>query len=112
MFEDVSESLIESISNGTTSTTTATTLAATLHPECTFSYPDVSLTTRYVAGIGFATCGVLAAFGNTLSLVVILLRPKMRRTKSNRIIASLAMSDVLVGYILCPLIATQLLSER
>ena len=97
---------------GDTNYTTTTTTIPSYSPQCAFSYPDVTPTTRYIAGIGFATCGVLAALGNTISLLIIATHHKMRRSKSNRIIASLAMSDVLVGYIFCPLLASQLLSER
>ena len=112
MLGEINNILTTNISSFTTKTTTTITTVPYQTPQCIFSYPDVTPTTRYIAGIGFATCGVLAALGNTISLLIIATHHKMRRSKSNRIIASLTMSDVLVGYIFCPLIASQLLSER
>lgn len=73
---------------------------------CTLNYPDISDITRYVFGLAFVLCGLLASAGNTLSSMV-LAKPAMR-TKSNKFLYSLVISDNLVGYILCPLTATQL----
>ena len=75
---------------------------------CTFSYLDVNWTVRYVVGVLIIMCGVLAVLGNVISLVI-LNKPTMR-TKYNRILSSLAVSDTLVGCCLCPLISAQLLS--
>ena len=75
---------------------------------CTFSYLDVNWTVRYVVGVLIIMCGVLTVLGNVISLVI-LNKPTMR-TKYNRILSSLAVSDTLVGCCLCPLISAQLLS--
>ncbi|XP_066926388.1 high-affinity lysophosphatidic acid receptor-like [Clytia hemisphaerica] len=74
---------------------------------CTFNYPDINDVTRYVFGSSFILCALLAAIGNTISLVI-LNKPSMR-TKSNRFLTSLAVSDSLVGFLLCPLTAIQLI---
>ena len=79
-----------------------------LEATCTFSYLDVNWTVRYVVAVLLITCGVLAVLGNVISLVI-LNKPTMR-TKHNRILSSLAVSDTLVGCCLCPLISAQLLS--
>ena len=77
---------------------------------CTFNYPDVNDVTRYVFGSSFILCALLAAIGNTISLVI-LNKPSMR-TKSNRFLTSLAVSDNLVGFLLCPLTSATLLEGR
>ena len=74
---------------------------------CTFNYPDLSEVTRYVFGSAFILCGIMAAVGNTISLII--LRKKSMKSKSNRFLFSLALSDNLVGFVLCPLSAVPLL---
>ena len=67
-----------------------------LHPSI-FLHP----TFRMVATPFFIAACVTAALGNTFCLIV--LRQPSQRTKSNKILTSLALSDCLVGYISFPM---------
>ena len=55
----------------------------------------------------FIICGIVAASGNTLVLIV--LRKHKMRKNMHLILTSLAVSDALVGYVLCPYLTYQMM---
>eukprot|EP00111_Clytia_hemisphaerica_P017350 TCONS_00051354-protein len=78
--------------------------------SCTYSYGDISSSSRYILGTGFVICSILATTGSVISLII-LQKPSMRCKKSNKILSSLSTSDTLVGLGLCIVFAIQMLSE-
>ena len=63
----------------------------------------------YVFGIMFILISIMAFFGNAVVLAI--LRLPGFRSKSHKILASLAISDVLVGSVLSPITAWQVLNS-
>lgn len=72
---------------------------------CNLRMSEVEVETAKVYSVLFATFGSLAAILNTLAVIVLLIPG--RRTRSNRILASLVISDVIVGYVIYPISAYQ-----
>ena len=77
---------------------------------CQMSYRDITPITRHILGIAFIFSSIFASIGNLISLAI-LLKPSMR-TKCNKILSSLVVSDAFVGVFLCPFLASQLLSDE
>lgn len=74
--------------------------------DCDLSYSLIEPPESYVYLALFVVCSMVAVVGNTIALVV-LCQPEMR-SKSNRILKSLAISDALIGYVMFPFMAYQM----
>ena len=64
--------------------------------------------TLYTYGVFFIACGIIATVGNLLSLYILL---SERKSKSNKILSSLAISDTLTGLVVFPLNTYQSFSK-
>lgn len=64
----------------------------------------------YIVLMIFAILAILASIGNTIALVI-LCKPSMRSSKSNRMVMSMVLSDLLVGYVLLPFCIYQISGE-
>lgn len=73
--------------------------------EC-YTFNLIDPPSNYIYFCLFIIGAILAIVGNTISLIV-LCQPQMR-SKSNKILTSLALSDALVGYVVFPYIAYQM----
>lgn len=73
---------------------------------CYAVYSKIKVPWNYLYMCLFAVGCVVAVIGNTIALVV--LSKKQMRSKSNKILSSLAVSDALVGYILFPFVTYQM----
>ena len=67
---------------------------------CHLIYQSITSPTTYIYACLFIISGIIAAVGNTLALII-LWQPQMR-TKANKILRSLVVSDAMVGYLLFP----------
>jgi len=76
--------------------------------ECTLRMNHLNIRVAYIYGIISIFASLFAVVSNTIVLCVLWL-PNYR-TKSNKILTSLAISDTLVGGVLLPIFAGQLLS--
>ena len=72
----------------------------TTNATCHLIYQSITSPTTYIYACLFIISGIIAAAGNTLALVI-LWQPQMR-TKANKILRSLVVSDAMVGYVLFP----------
>ena len=72
----------------------------TANTTCHLIYQSITSPTTYIYACLFIISGIIAAVGNTLALVI-LWQPQMR-TKANKILRSLVVSDAMVGYFLFP----------
>lgn len=61
-------------------------------------------------GVLFVLIGIVAVIGNVLSAIIVW-KPAMKQSHSNLILKSLIIADTLVGGLVCPLLAYQLLTH-
>lgn len=78
--------------------------------DCTFVYADLTHPDTTIYVVLFIFIGLFAALGNALALVILLL--SRIRSKTNSVLMSLALSDALVGCILCPYTVYQLIESE
>lgn len=77
---------------------------------CNLRMSELDHRTTQIYGALFIAAGVIAAICNSLAIVIIWMPG--HRTRSNRILTSLVISDALFGYILLPLIAYQMFNKE
>lgn len=78
----------------------------TSNQPCILSYSLITSPENYIYLSLFIISSIIAVVGNTVALLV-LCQPEMR-SKSNRILKSLAVSDALIGYVMFPFLAYQM----